>query len=124
MKISITEFKDGLKQFYGTEMYHKLNYYNVYATDGVAWFCENAECYWLFDEMCEWCFKHKDETFIVVIVNVIPTDDMNLAMIKVEDGDCKRLDELKIPTDMPVGGWKFFISNYPEQKVIMLPSEY
>lgn len=124
MKISMTEFKDGLNQFYGTEMYHKLNYYNVYATDGVAWFCENAECYWLFDEMCEWCFKHKDEPFIVVKVSVAPTDDLHTATINVEDGNCNDIDGKVLQTDMPVGEWKFFISNYPEQKVIMLPSEY
>lgn len=124
MKISMTEFKDGLKQFYGTEMYHKLNNLDVYATDGVAWFCENAECYWLFDEMCKWCFKHKKEPFMVVIAKVTEDESINHIRAEIEDGNGKRLDLMEAQTDMPIGEWKFFISNYPEEKVIMLPSEY
>lgn len=120
----MTEFKDGLKQFYGTEMYHKLNNLDVYATDGVAYFCENAECYWLFDLMCTFAYKYQNEQFIVVEAIVADGgDELNNATINVEDGNENKLNKATTKTDMPIGEWKFFISNYPD-KVIMLPSEY
>ena len=48
--LNATELRNGLGQFYGTERYHKITLTNrILATDGVAWLCENAECYWLAD---------------------------------------------------------------------------
>ena len=46
-----TQIQDGLSQFYGTQAYHRLSIFSkrLVATDGVAWLCQNAECFWLFD---------------------------------------------------------------------------
>jgi hypothetical protein len=39
-----------LAQFSGTEQYHKLGINpHVVGTDGVAYLCKQAKCYWLFD---------------------------------------------------------------------------
>ena len=36
------EFRKNLEQFTGTFTYHKLSFLPIYATDGVTYFCENA----------------------------------------------------------------------------------
>lgn len=52
MKLNAEQLKNGLAGFYGTDGYHKLTIVpNLVATDGVAWLAENAECYWLIDEI-------------------------------------------------------------------------
>jgi hypothetical protein len=119
------ELKRDMQQFTGTMEYHKLGYYPVYATDGVAWFCDNAECYWLFDEMADFVCHKTKEIFVVADIKCHNTKNGHCATIKFTDGNYNELGGKVIDwTDLPVGEWKFFISNYPEQKVIMLPSEY
>jgi hypothetical protein len=123
--LSSEDLKLDLKQFIGTTAYHKLSIYNVYATDGVAYFCDNAECYWLFDEMSDFITRKTNEVFVVADINCYNTQNGHCATIKFTDGNYNELGGKVIDwTDLPVGEWKFFISNYPEQKIIMLPSEY
>ena len=39
-----------LDNFTGTESYHYLNFMkNIKATDGIAYLCKEAKCYWLID---------------------------------------------------------------------------
>ena len=40
-EMTVEEFKDGLEKFFGTENYHQLTTFPVYATDGVEYFCRN-----------------------------------------------------------------------------------
>jgi len=52
MKMNATEIQNGLAGFYGTEQYHRLTIFGgLKATDGVAWLAQNAECFWLMDEI-------------------------------------------------------------------------
>lgn len=120
----MTLLHNDLKQFTGTMAYHKLSLFPVLATDGVAYFCEKAGAYWLFDEMAAFAVTHKDEEFIVVTVQV----NGCVATIRYDDGNYKDIggkviDYTDLPTN-PDNEWKFFISNYPTEKIIMLPSEY
>lgn len=113
--------KDDLEQFTGTTEYHKLSIFPVLATDGTAYFCEKAEAYWLFDKMAAITMQHPEQAFIVCEVN----SKDNKCTIKFQDGNYNYFCEKKIPyTDLPEGEWDFFISNLPNQKVILLPSEY
>jgi len=119
--MNTNEFRKNLEQFTGTFTYHKLSFLPIYATDGVTYFCENAKAMWLFDDMSYIALKNKKEEFIVTFVYVKD----NKCDITYEDGNENVIHKQHYPyTDLPAGNWKFFISNHPEQRVIMLPSEY
>ena len=52
MKMTPAQIKDGLRNFHGTEQYHRITTFGgLQATDGVAWLVENAECYWLMEDI-------------------------------------------------------------------------
>lgn len=40
-----------LSSFTGTNSYYKTAYPQILITDGVAFLCENADCFWLIDEI-------------------------------------------------------------------------
>lgn len=50
-KITKEELENNLAGFTGTESYTRMKYpwANLLLTDGVAYLCKNAECYWLLD---------------------------------------------------------------------------
>ena len=120
--MNITDFKASLAQFIGTMYYHKLSLFPVLATDGVKYFCEKASAFWLFDDMSAVTVtKAKNEEFIVAAA----TSKDNECDVVYDDGNKNKIYEQHYDyTDLPEGEWKFYISNYPTQKVIMLPSEY
>ncbi len=62
-----------------------------------------------------------NEEFITVVVKV----KENTCDVVYDDGNRNLIyKQHYIYTDLPDGVWKFYISNYPTEKVIMLPSEY
>ena len=110
--------KDDLKQFTGTINYHRLTYYPIYCTDGVAYFAEKLGAYWLVDEIGHHV-KHplKEHPFITIKVK----SKDNKADIRFEDGNYKHLLTRHIPfTDLEEGEYKFFFTD----DVLMLPTEY
>lgn len=119
--MNINQFRENLEQFIGTLSYHRLNLYPVYATDGVEYFCRTVKAFWLFDDMSAVAMKNKDEEFIVVKIR----SGNNKCDVIYDDGNGKKIyHQYYSYTDLPEGDWKFYISNYPTEKVIMLPSEY
>ena len=119
--MNINQFKAELQGFTGTMQYHRLSYFPVLATDGVSFFCEKAQAYWLFDDMSAVTMSNQDEEFIVAIAK---SKDAKCDVVY-DDGNGNELFKQHYNfTDLPEGDWKFFISNYQTEKVIMLPSEY
>ena len=120
-EMTVEEFKEGLEKFFGTENYHQLTTFPVYATDGVEYFCRNANANWLFSDMSAFAMGNPDKHFIVAIATVkdekcdVVYDDGNYNVLFTQHYEY---------TDLYEGEWKFFISNYANEKVIMLPSEY
>lgn len=115
------KLKRDLEQFTGTFAYHKLSFLPIYATDGVTYFCTRAKAMWLFDDMSFIALTNKQEEFIVTFISVKD----NECDITYTDGNNNLIHKQHYPyTDLPAGDWKFYISNNPEQRVIMLPSEY
>lgn len=108
--------KQDLAQFIGTEAYHRLSIFPMLATDGVRYFCEKAEAFWLFDEMCAFTIDHRTEPFIVA--EVVANDSK--AVVTYSDGDCRKLATKNFYHSDLEGEYKFYINN----GVIMLPSEY
>ena len=111
------QLQQDLQQFIGTEYYHRLGLYTILATDGVRYFCEKAEAFWLFDEIADFITNDTEEPFVCVIAE----SKNNKGKITFEDGNCNKLKTKDIPyTDLPEGTWKFFVTDC----IVMLPSEY
>lgn len=108
--------KQDLEQFIGTEAYHRLSIFPMLATDGVRYFCEKAEAFWLFDEMCAFTIDNRTQPFIVA--EVVGKDGK--AVVTYLDGNCTELATKKYTHSDLLGEYKFYINN----GVIMLPSEY
>lgn len=119
--MNINQFKAELQGFSGTMEFHRLSLFPVLATDGVAFFCENAKAYWLFDDMSCVAMKKKNEEFIVVKAK----SKNGKCNVVYDDGNGNKIFKQHYDyTDLPEGEWKFYISNYPTEKIIMLPNEY
>ena len=50
------QIREGIEQFAGTTAYHRLSplHGRLVATDGVAWLCREANCYWLLDAIASY----------------------------------------------------------------------
>lgn len=110
--------EEDLQQFIGTTMYHRLTILPLNCTDGVAFFAQKAEAYWLIDEIA---LAHhfrdlKNEQFIVIKVDAKD----NKADVEYSDGNENVLHKEHYDfTDLD-GSYKFYLTN----NVLMLPNEY
>jgi len=118
-----------LHQFYGTENYHRLTLFkNVVFTDGMAYLANEANCYWLMNEIAaktlELYKKNNDNVFIVVRLFKKGKE----AVIQYSDGNNNILDQTKLSfTDFPLSPFQCYsqLADYdPVKFVIMLTTEY
>ena len=113
--------KDELKQFYGTSNYYTITY-NTVMTDGVKYFADKAEAYWLITDIAlnsTLRKELKDETFIVIKTRKKKDGGI---IVQYEDGNYNPLLLEEYPySDLPDNSeftlWKEF-------STILLPSEY
>lgn len=147
--LSVSELKDGLAQFYGTEKYYRWSklYPKFFLTDGAWWLANNAECFWLMDLIGSWQYNKKvhREYFQVwklmyfkgsdpeypplTIGNVLeikhsqPVPPFWMAVC--EDGNGRIIAEQKIEySDFPLYDFKLYAIYTGDEMVILLPSEY
>jgi hypothetical protein len=119
---------EDLKQFYGTEHYWSLGFpTEIYLTDGVKYFAEEAEAFWLMTELALEYHKLQklDEYIFVTVDNKIKVDkdgyEKRVAKTIFTDGNDKIYSTRHYENlDLPLGIWKFYIM----YNVILLPSEY
>ena len=127
---TVANIESGLGQFCGTEAYHRLTILpNLVATDGVAWLCKNAECFWLMDAIASYqgkCMKDpmlQDMQFWTLTQN---TEDNTAVLICERDtGDVAIKQELEY-SSFPLPEIKIWVEKGwagREVMVAMLPSE-
>lgn len=121
-KLNVNEFRSELANFYGSETVyrHGLNR-NVLYTEGVKFFAEKAECYWLLDIIATEpaILKQMKEGGTIIWLTV--RDNNQGHICAASDSDEPHVFERHLHfTDAPEGAWKFYFFN----NVIMLPSEY
>ena len=113
--------KDDLQQFYGTEHYYRLTP-NVVITDGVKYFADKAEAYWLITDIAIITTTNKqlkDNYFIVIKTR---KKDNGGIIVQYEDGNYNPLYIEEYPiADLPDDG-EFNI--WKESNVLLLPSEH
>ena len=113
--------KEDLKQFYGTEYYYEITP-NVLITDGVKYFADKAEAYWLITDIALNSTMHeklKPDEFIAVKTE---NHEIKGITVRYEDGNYNLLLEEYYPnSELPDDG-KYTI--WMEGNVILLPSEH
>lgn len=113
--------KDDLQQFYGTEHYYAITN-SVKITDGVKYFADKAEAYWLVTDIAINGAMHeklRDEPFIVANTRRKTNGGI---IVQYEDGDYNPLLLEEYPlSDLPDDA-NFTL--WMVDNVILLPSEY
>jgi hypothetical protein len=108
-----------LKQFTGTEQYYR--YHQMLLTDGVKYFCDTAQAYWLLDIIHSVWDLLVVEDFVAVTLTV---KDRKADFVATDGGKGtkpKVIYQQHIAfTDCPEGEWHIWLSN----GVAMLKSEY
>lgn len=129
MKLTPQQIKDGLRNFYGTDGYTRYTF-GILLTDGVRWLCENANCFWLVDAIASWQFdKRVREDEMLQGFQFwklrVKTDDVGRksAVLTLErDSNDVVLTQAIEFTDFPLDEMDLYYS--PQDKVLLLPSEY
>ena len=129
----LTDIKDfdesELANFTGTEAYHKVTLGNIKATDGIAYLCQKAGCFWLMDIIASVQHLPKIQEHLSFIVWRIIKNEDNGAIVSAywdceEDksySDTKLLYRQEIKyTDFPLKEFEF----YQIEDVVLLKSEY
>ncbi len=116
------KLKAELRQFTGTERYHKTNFRTL-STDGVVYLAKEAGCFWLLDIVDSVQNKITGE-FAVIDLKVRENQSAN---VKIHNGFSPKeaaymvFHERNIPfTDFPLKEIQLYFQN----GVILLPSEY
>jgi hypothetical protein len=115
--ISSDQLRSDLRQFIGTEAWHRHWTKRLLYTDGVEFFCEQARAFWLLDVISTEVVSLQDRSPFLFIEFDVAKDHGEL---RVTDGNDHLLWKKQVWTDCPVGIWKFYLS----ESICILPSEY
>lgn len=112
-------FESALMRFIGTEHWYRHSLVPAMTyTDGIKYFVEQSESYWLLDVIATEHFPMlKGQPFLFITVN----SKNGSCGIVVKDGDGKELKSKHVPfTTLLEGTWNFYLTD----DVLLLPSEY
>lgn len=117
------ELQSNLRQFTGTESYHKWNVFfrNFVLTDGAKYLAEEAGAYWLCDAIASHYGSYKNEDFVVAKLE----HGIEWWKLTLEDGNDKVLATQAIEySDFPLDEIELYVIPQDGLRVILLPSEY
>lgn len=122
------ELQDNLRQFTGTESYHRWSvlFRNFVLTDGAKYLAEEAGAYWLMDAVASHYQSYKKEGFVCAKLQQLNEG----WVLTIDDGNGNILTQQVIGySDFPIEEISLYVIPQ-EQKdgsklwVILLPSEY
>lgn len=121
MAMNEIDLLQSLRHFHGTEVWYRHEVFRMFTyTEGVQFLAENAECYWLLDEIFGSQYESaevKREPFQCWTL----TTDKNRGILTCEDGNGLAVFRKFIPfTDFPMQEIRLFFTD----SVLLLPSEY
>ncbi len=128
--INPEQIKKELKQFYGTMDYYRASIFpNCFQTDGVRFFAEKTESFWLVDAIFSHLMNTKKEEFQNWTIKVF---DDNKGLLVGDDGNNKVIAKQPLDyTDLnpAFSGQQFFLTKgsldgLKPAWILMLPSEY
>lgn len=112
-------------EFHGTEAYHRISLSGAVVTDGVLWFAEAFEAFWLVNLVDAVRMQLKN---VFIVADIKSTGEE--AIVTFTDGnDNKVREDIKVSyTNLPKGDYQLWIANYPgdhvSSKVIYLSTEH
>lgn len=121
-KLTYDELNKNLEQFIGSMTFYRLGLTPIIATEGIKYFAETCECFWLMDEICINLYRIHQQIgtlFIRIEVNkrhtvhIIAEEDKGMPPVF----DRKIRDKCAI---LPTGNYMFYLMN----NTLLLPSEY
>ena len=121
-KLSYEEFKNNLENFYGTEKYYRLGIVPIVCTEGIKYFADTCECYWLLDEITIGLYRlHQQLGYLFVNIEVNKRHTV-IITVRQDEGtpivfQKKIGDKCKL---IPTGTYMFYLMN----NVLLLPDEY
>ena len=123
------QIQDSLSNFTGTDGYHRITIVpHLVATDGVAWLAENAQCYWLIDEiaLAQMHPKVRSNKRLQEIQFWTLKVEGSRGTLICEEDEGKPVYTKAIPfTDFPLSEIRIWVGPGDEKtKVALLPSEY
>lgn len=124
--LSAEELKRGLENFYGSEVLYRIPLVPFTITEGVQYFVENAEAFWLLTDIgvlfsSKLELEQQEDTFFDIVLLV----KNGGAVLTFGDGNGNILySHTYTYTDCPEGEWKFFLEGPRGDRVLLLPSEH
>lgn len=123
--LTYEELHSELNNFYGSMAYYKANIFsNIVITEGVRYFCDICECYWLLDEAIIYALRELSKKYSFLIVEFKVTNKRGTTYIEVkEDSNTELLFRRRtkdLLNKIPIGEYKFYLID----NVMLLPSEY
>lgn len=121
-KLSYEEFNKKLNTFIGSEQLFKPSLVPIIITEGVKYFADTCECYWLLDDLTINLFRlHQQLGYLFIDIEVNKRHTVHITVREDKDMpivyDKKIRDLCKL---IPVGNYRIWLMN----NVLLLPSEY
>lgn len=120
--LSYKEFKEDLERFIGSEKYYRAGFSPIVVTDGIKYFADKCECYWLLDEICLGLFRlHQQLGYLFIDIEVNKRHTVHVTVRQDRDEPIVFNKKIKdLCGIIPVGTYQFYLMN----NVLLLPSEY
>ena len=120
LKEEINKIKTGLRQFIGTQEYHRLSLGSMVCTDGIKFLAEKCEAYWLVDLVASYQTERFKTAYRFQLWKVALLEGSRAVVTCREDTGRPNIVEQHIEyTDFP-----FDYEFYVVDSVMMVKSEY
>lgn len=121
-KLSYEDFTANLEQFIGSERFYRLGLTPIISTEGIKYFADTCECYWLLDLITINLFKlHQQLGYLFIDIDVNKRHTVHIT-VRQDKGmpvvfEKKQRDVCEV---IPVGSYRFYLMN----NTLLLPSEW
>jgi len=121
-KLSYKEFTENLEQYIGSMQYFKLNFTPIVATEGIKYFADTCECYWLIDEICYGLVKlHRELGYLFIDIEVNKRHTVHITVRQDANQPIVFNKKIKDVCELiPTGSYRFYLMN----NTLLLPTEY
>ena len=126
MKVQVSEIKEGLQHFHGTEMFYSIPLLKTRFTDGLKYLANVADCFWLITDtsVIAKSLMNRSEFITIDFKKLSAEERLNKgfdAIITYSDGNNTILEKQGYrATDFPLDELRLFFVN----NSLMLPNEY
>lgn len=120
--LSYEVFSSNLDQFIGSMEFYRLGLVPIVATEGIKYFADTCQCYWLLDLITINLYRlHQQLGYLFIDIEVNKRHTVHITVR--QDKDMPVVFEKKqkdICEIIPVGKYQFYLMN----NTLLLPNEY